>query len=568
MERIRILSRNKKDLRKTSASAFQHQVGKFGAEWREVRLSEFERERGLEGKAARCHGIGERAGGTPRAAATAMRVEGGIGARDIIEGVESDVESEMGGSGERRGLEENLKNIGKRGGGALFALKKRVLPHCVTLCGGSVKATRRRSEATRRGERGWGMSRAFSVGGGDGIGNEGAERTTVDFNGEVANFNRRRKEGESIEEQGGRRVVTDESGGRDGSCRIRSSEVGRRGQGLRVLSGSETVVSGLRGAVELWKDWRRSNLKWEPESAPSWMSNSAAQLAGLVRREDVRQEWTDNGECTGTRFGTFRSNPAEIAQNHLRNDIRTACDFVRVVSFQIDSEALQQRTTSSMNHYDASQSPPDACDEVSAMNSKWHARYMSTAVGGAWRSNDETTGLDGETMVVLASTSALSRILTSPIATLASSHPAPTYWRGLASDTNDSYSAVYLLILYKALKSHHSDRRNWMMASAGKWVFTPKINGTSLLTMNHSLGYDLPLRCVYRLQRSFYNSVVVIGRISSLAPIFILSTPPSHPTNVVSGTVHKSVENSYEVLLSTPSECLGALVLSASTNST
>ncbi|KAK6981255.1 hypothetical protein R3P38DRAFT_2808344 [Favolaschia claudopus] len=214
------------------------------------------------------------------------------------------------------------------------------------------------------------------------------------------------------------------------------------------------------------------NLKWEPERAVDGrgvdvevgvtsqylaVASSAAQLAGLVRREEARQEWTDNGECTGTRFGTSHSNPAEIAQNHLRNDIRTACDFVRVVSFQIDSETLQQRTTSSMNHYDASQSPPDACYEVSAMNSKFSPPPAHCP-----------------------------RILTSPIAALASSHPAPTYWRGLASDTNDSYSAVYLLILYKALKSHHSDRRNWMMASAGKWVFTPKINGTSLLTMNQS----------------------------------------------------------------------------------
>ncbi|KAK6983839.1 hypothetical protein R3P38DRAFT_3376019 [Favolaschia claudopus] len=68
------------------------------------------------------------------AAVTATWVEGGIGAQDIIEGAESDVESEMGRSGERRVLEEcfdsfrvhvglSRVDVGKRGGGFLFALR-------------------------------------------------------------------------------------------------------------------------------------------------------------------------------------------------------------------------------------------------------------------------------------------------------------------------------------------------------------------------------------------------------------------------------------------------------------
>ncbi|KAK7043344.1 hypothetical protein R3P38DRAFT_3440073 [Favolaschia claudopus] len=135
-------------------------------------------ESGLEGKAARCRGIGERAGGTPRAAVTAMWVEGGIGAREIIGGVESDVESAMGRSGERRGLEEGAtgKDVGVHGGGALLALKQRrnsaALYHLIRRCDDSKEMEELSCEVGRVM---FGRVEAVVEGGGR-IGREGGER--------------------------------------------------------------------------------------------------------------------------------------------------------------------------------------------------------------------------------------------------------------------------------------------------------------------------------------------------------------------------------------------------------
>ncbi|KAK6981738.1 hypothetical protein R3P38DRAFT_2807932 [Favolaschia claudopus] len=251
--------------------------------------------------------------------------------------------------------------------------------HCIRWRGESNKTSDRSREA--------GRARLGSVEGvvkgGGGIGREGAARMTVDLNGEVA---------DSI---GGESKVR-----RSQECTTTSVERGgaHRRQGVRRdWVGGTSGRDGIRRrglVVSVGVYWVKSDCD-EPGYEASWSSKKIGDAASarsvadvepgvstylavatsrgqvpiqtLVQLEEVKTTVDRRGATRfavmhshsgglarpsnsvtrlyytlHSRSGTFPANRADIAQNHLGNDIRTACDFARVVSIRSDSKALQR----------------------------------------------------------------------------------------------------------------------------------------------------------------------------------------------------------------------------------
>ncbi|KAK7006381.1 hypothetical protein R3P38DRAFT_2794105 [Favolaschia claudopus] len=377
MERIRILLRDKEYRCKTSGE--RERVSEPSRSTRSgmaggrdaVRLtygvsreSEFEKsredgvneeERGLGGKAAQCRGIGARAGGTPRAA---VRVESGIGARDNIEGVESDVESEMGRSGEQRGYEqrwlavprscriEPKKNVGERGSGALLALK----------------AKRRRNWAVRR-------RVECVVEGGGGIGREGGERMTVDLGGESGEF-------DSMRSKAGVRVVAGEGGGRGGKVGVDDVE------GVAIYShlgqffvDTDNVSSLASASTALTSTRSIGGCGVEEQGLPVEL------LGGPAQSSNVEIPLSD---CLDTPSDTSPAASDWDRANQLDNDIRTACDFRRVVSIQSIRHSPQLYSAPYMSLSDAWMPLP-----LSYMK-QFESTSKPTGVGHAYAKSTDT----------------------------------------------------------------------------------------------------------------------------------------------------------------------------------